>query len=174
MKTKVALAAVATFGLAGTAMADIDLNLPDFSLTSDSNGPLDDFTVSWSGYLEGFAFAGNFDDPDGGMWASDTRLQVYLDGSEVYNIGGFSGVQNPWDFQGSGSSNPGFYSHGPDGAISGSGDWDFVFTNGWFSDSSNPIVWNGAVLTLINAVPAPGALALLGLAGLAGASRRRR
>jgi hypothetical protein len=198
-KEVIVLTAAAGFGLASAASADqlwdptLDkpLDLGSFSLTSDGTGPLDDFVFSYTmqGNEAGFSFQGNFEDPGGNMWASDTRVRVLLNGNEIYNLGGFTGIENPWDFQGAFSDPPGFYAHGflgigpnadglPDWAIKGVGDagdtLSFEFTNGWHSDFSNAIVWNDALLTIHKfAIPAPGALALLGVAGLVGVRRRR-
>lgn len=185
MKKTLALAAVAAFGLTGAASADLTFDLGTFSLTGSLAGPTNDYTFSWTGYLEGFSFSGDYsEDPVNATYASDTRLRVYLDGVEVYHIGGFTDPGADWDFQGVQSNAPGFYAHGlggapwggdgnHDGSISGSGDWEFVFTNGWHSDATTTQTWSNASLVLANAIPAPGALALLGLAGLVGARRRR-
>ena len=187
MRTPV-LAAAAAAALAGVVVAgtfdpafDKAIDLGTFTLASDASGPLDEFIYSYTvqGGEVAFSFSGDFFDvagPTGGMWASDTRLQIFRNGMEVYNVGGFSGVVNPWDFQGGGSAPDGFYSHGPDFAVNGlavAGDvWDFRFTNGWNSSASTPIEWSNATLTL-HKIPAPAALAVLGLAGLAGGRRRR-
>ncbi len=183
MKKTIAFTAVAALGISSAALADsnwdtdIAIDMGSFTLSGSAGGPVNDATATYSGLLVGFSFEGDYSDPnDAGMWASDTRLNVYLDGVQVYSVGGFTAPANPWDFQGGGSAPDGFYSHGPDtnAAIKGlSGDWEFVFTNGWDSDLTDDIQWDNAILT-IHTIPAPGALALLGLAGLAGTSRRRR
>ena len=183
---KTAFATVAAAAFTGAVVAgtfdpafDKAIDLGSFTLASDASGPLDEFTYSYTvqGGEVAFSFSGDFFDvQDGGMWASDTRLQIFRNGMEVYNVGGFSGVVNDWDFQGGGSAPDGFYSHGPDFAVNGlavAGDvWDFRFTNGWNSGLSTPIEWSNATLTL-HKIPAPAALAVLGLAGLAGGRRRR-
>jgi uncharacterized protein (TIGR03382 family) len=53
----------------------------------------------------------------------------------------------------------------------GSGDYDMYFTAGFQGKDADGVTWNGADSVEIS-IPAPGALALLGLAGVA--SRRRR
>ena len=75
-------------------------------------------------------------------------------------------------FQGSGSTNTGHYEGDIAGwvAIGGAGAWSIEYINDWTGHTGTD-EWNNleAHLTII---PGPGALALLGLAGLVG--RRRR
>jgi len=54
----------------------------------------------------------------------------------------------------------------------GTGDYDMEFSAGFQGKDASGTTWNAAGSALIG-VPAPGALALLGLAGLAGRRRRR-
>jgi MYXO-CTERM domain-containing protein len=98
--------------------------------------------------------------------------------------GGFPapGGYNDWDFQGGDSEPDGLYVHGlgsphgdgnPDFAfdkIAKGGVWTFEFEQTWGTAD-----WKGVSIALHkqSAIPAPGALALLGLAGLVGARRRR-
>lgn len=55
---------------------------------------------------------------------------------------------------------------------SGSGMYDMSFEAGFQGKDAAGVTWNSAGSTLVS-VPAPGALALLGLAGIAGRRRRR-
>jgi uncharacterized protein (TIGR03382 family) len=55
----------------------------------------------------------------------------------------------------------------------GSGGYDMSFAAGFQGKDANGDTWNAAGDVMITKVPAPGALALLGLAGLAGRRRRR-
>jgi len=55
---------------------------------------------------------------------------------------------------------------------SGSGEYDMAFTAGFQGKDAGGTTWSGQGDIMI-AVPAPGALALLGLAGIAGRRRRR-
>jgi hypothetical protein len=136
----------------------------------------------------GFSFAGVIQGISGtAAWASDTKLEIVAPDGTMHDIGGFTNASdNDWDFDGSQSTDDGFYAHGlgspfgngePDFAfdkISKGGTWSFTISNDW--GGAPDIVWKGVSIVLHKqaAVPAPGALALLGLAGLAGARRRRR
>lgn len=197
MRKILTLAAVAAMGLSASALAANDwdpeldkaFDLGTFDLEGSADGPVTEFVFDYTvqGGEVGFSFSGNYDETGAGSWASDTRLEVLLNGQVVYNLGGFSGIENDWDFQGSQSTAPGFYAHGvggeawdgdgqPDFALKGlanPGDvWSFRFTNGWNSDSAGTLTWSDAQL-VIHKIPAPGALALLGVAGIIGSRRRR-
>lgn len=56
---------------------------------------------------------------------------------------------------------------------SGSGDYDMAFSAGFQGKDADGTTWSGTGDVMISGVPAPGALALLGLAGIAGRRRRR-
>jgi hypothetical protein len=89
----------------------------------------------------------------------------------------FGGRDNPglypW-FVGNDSSGPNAFTHTEDGLtpFSSAGTWDITFTNDWANDP-NPNDYGDLTVTFVG-IPAPGALALLGVAGLVGAGRRRR
>jgi len=110
-------------------------------------------------------------------WASDAAMRVTFDGMDVANIGGsFGGMgrlggstDDIWDFDGSGSTNPGQYTH------------TFLFNSPVATPESFQIVltdtFNGGNsftnITIDLLVPTPGAAALFGAAGLVGIRRRR-
>jgi hypothetical protein len=198
MKTKLhVIAAGAAFCMASAALADgglIDGGAFDIPVVLNGGEAITletGDTYSQSVSLDndglpvgGFSFAGNFTDlGDSGTWASDTRLDIVAPDGSSYSIGGFGAGagDNDWDFQGAGSSDNGSYFHGIGGELNGgdgkpdfglgsiprSGEWTFTLTQTFGSAT-----WKGVAITL-HKVPAPGALALLGLAGLAGARRRR-
>lgn len=190
MKTKM-LMAVAALAFAGTtAMAeDVVYDLGDLVLETSAAGPTPvviDLQIDANEFgITGFTFEGDYsEDPAGGSWASDTKL--VLSGLLDYSIGGFSSPVNDWDAldmdgsfpQGSGSNDDGFYSStnpvwesAPIDKSAG-GTLTLTFTNDWNSDAASTMTWANATL-IIHKIPAPGALALLGLAGLAGTRRRR-
>lgn len=182
--TLLALTAGATFGIASLAVADqhdpsLDevVEIPDFDLGPD--GSTFEHTVNLDPDVPvvGFTFVGTWAPADGSPWASDTRLDIVPPGGEAFAVGGFGtgGADVDWDFDGSGSSSPGTYTstHFPeewDGGISQDGEWSFLFENTFGSETGHD--WSDVSITL-HKIPAPGALALLGLAGLAGSRRRR-
>lgn len=182
------LTAAAALGIASTAALadgtfdpslDIVIDLGSFTLVADPDGnpTTVDFSVTGPSDVIGFTFAGDASGVSGNStWASDSRLSVILDGSEVFNVGGFSGTQNSWDFQGSGSTNDGSYSSthiiAKNNPVAAGASWTFSFFHDWNSTFAEPITWSNASIT-VHRVPAPGAMALLGLGGLAAGRRRR-
>jgi hypothetical protein len=196
MKKALVLATAAACCMASAAVADSGWN-PNLDEIIVINGGESFFLASGESItfdvefeandnpVIGFSFAGVWQG-GGGAWASDTRLDITApDGTSIFR-GGFPapGGGNDWDFQGGQSAPDGAYSHGqgspfgdgdPDFAfdkISKGGVWSFTFLNTWGTAD-----WKGVVIVLHKQeaiTPAPGALALLGLAGLAGVSRRRR
>lgn len=183
-----ATAGVAHAGSGYDPALDISYNLGGFNLDSAANGGVTvaEFLVTPpanDSMIVGISFSGTVAGISGtGSWASDLMMVVTDPMQGQVSVGGFSGVQNNWDFQGSGSSNDGFYESGPhlfwaDSPIGkdGAGSWKFTFTNDWDSTFAATMSWTDVTITFHKLmVPAPGALALLGLAGLAGGSRRRR
>lgn len=110
-------------------------------------------------------------------WASDAALRVSFDGTTTVNLAGsFGGMgrlggtpDDIWDFDGSGSTGPGQYTH------------TYLFGGSIMTPESLEIfltdTFNGGNsflnITVDLLVPTPGAAALLGVAGLAGLRRRR-
>lgn len=182
-----ASAALATDPGAWDPDQDVAIDLDPFTIEADSNGPINvvEFDLGTVNDVVGFTWAGEATGQGVNItWASDTLMRIYLNGDEVYSVGGIStGGDGDWDFQGSQSSDDGFYAHGiggdewdgdgkPDFNISGSGEWSISFEHDWAADSAAPITWDGTFTAHV--IPAPGAMALLGAAGLFGARRRRR
>lgn len=171
------LAAVSTFGLASGANADVKILLPNQSLAGGESASYD--TSGLTGTLTGFSIVFDFDDLASGAtasWASD--MGIVFDGGVQY--GGLSNVFGTsagpyWSFDGSGSTNPGTYTDtigGLSTAFTGQ-TLNILIGNTWLT--SLTCEYNNVSITLIGVdkVPAPGALALLGVAGLAGRRRRR-
>lgn len=165
-----ALAAV----VASSASAEI-VNLGN---NAPAGGSFTSQTFSLSGTLTSVSI--NFDYVSGGngAWASDMILLVIDPNGNGAFWGGFNvnpgaGFTNGglWGFDGPGSANSGNYSDTKSvSGLSGSGTWEFRVYDGWSGGSNNQ--YNNFVVDAAGLVPAPGAIALLGLAGLAG--RRRR
>ncbi|MCC5822864.1 MAG: hypothetical protein LAT64_04935 [Phycisphaerales bacterium] len=159
---------------------DIVVTLGDFTVFPDAAGnPITvSFNLTGPGDVVGISFSGDASGVGGtGTWASDTRLSVRIGGTEQFNIGGLVGRDNDWDFQGSGSTNDGTYASGPhlfakNNPIAAGAAWSFQFSHDWFSASASPITWTNVNMTL-HRVPAPGAMALLGLGGLVAGRRCR-
>ena len=129
-------------------------------------------------------FAVNFDYLNVGndtSWASDLELQITTPSGNMFVVGQtiqdggnpFGPEDDFWDFDGPNSqdSGPYFSDHFPwkDEPELQGGMWNFTFTETWDGEVS----FSNVVVTLYK-IPAPGALALLGVAGLLGGSRRRR
>ena len=182
------LIAAATIGLAPAAALadgtfdpafDVVIDLGSFTVVADAGGnptPVN-FTVTGPADVIGFTFSGDASGITGnGTWASDTRLSVLVDGGEVFNVGGLVARDNDWSFQGSGSTSDGFYSSthiiAKDNPVPAGVEWTFSFFHNWNSSSAAPITWSNASIT-VHRVPAPGAMAMLGLGGLVAGRRRR-
>lgn len=199
MKRSVATAAVAAFCMGSTAaMAEgpwapqfdepIVLNGGEpFSLTEGAGSVSFEVDLADNPYpVIGFSFAGVIEGISGNAtWASDTRLEITAPDGTTISRGGYPapGGGNDWDFQGDQSTNDGLYAHGLGGdAWSGNGEPDFAFDKVarggvWtftFTQDFGSVTWKGVTIVLHKQVPAPGALALLGLAGLCTRGRRRR
>lgn len=171
--------------VAGTASADQAVSLGNNSLVgSNTTGTtnFNDYTFALSGTLTDFTLNFNYVDGQSASWASDMLIQIFAPnggnafwgGSNVNPVGG-AVDKGGWSFAGSGSTASGPYSDNSNllGAtnLSGAGTWTIRILNGW-TGATLACGYNDVNLNLIGVVPAPGAVALLGLAGLVG--RRRR
>lgn len=173
---KIALALAAAAGLASSAMGQIVLPVGSLSLVPGAPVVLN-FNVPQSMDVTAFSFAGDntFLSPTAGSWGSDTRMTIQAPGGQITTIGGYDNVATStyeWDFQGSGSSTPGFRASGPHDFIpsrNSSGQWTLTFEND-FNFAGSQIDWANVNVTL---VPAPGAAALMGVGALLAFRRRR-
>ena len=170
------LMAAAVIGLgSGAALADISIDFEDFAATGGSFYQVGDTTVE--GTLAQ-AIGDFYLVAEGGNWTYADDLTVLFvdgDGNFVLQIGGWSTYAETklsWEYGGS-----------QDAGTEGGGTVDvnmdvsgmtMYMGNGYSSGTES--TWTGNItLTGIDftAIPAPGALALLGLAGIAGTRRRR-
>ena len=173
------LMAAAVLGISGVAMADtvVEQILVSDMVTLGAN-EVAEYLIQLednNNQVLGIGFRGHVTGISGNaMWASDMRLDVLQNGNEVLAVGGFTApAPMQWAFDGPGSSDDGFYAQEFLMSDLGSkgGEWRINFRNDWATAPAPGQTWDFEVY-LIKKVPAPGALALLGLAGLAG--RRRR
>ncbi len=170
----VLLAAVIAAGATAVASADVKL---DFGSGTYVGGQSSLITLSdLQGSLTGFSVSFDYVTNTTGSWASDAALVLngaQWGGYDIFLSSGFA-FNGVWGFDGPGSAGSGHYSDvksASDSYVFGNS-YTFEWGNGYsFSD---PVDYNNVTVTLfgVSQVPAPGAAALLGLAGLVG--RRRR
>jgi len=169
-----AMAAVASLGLATMASAETVVSLGNNTLTG---GQSNSYGFVLEGTLTSFLIEFDYVSNTGGSWASDMVLKITDPNAFARYWGGFNlnpGGTNSglWGFDGPASANSGFYFDTKSVAgMSGTGTWTLEIFNGW--TTSPEVQYNNVTVTLTGLVPAPGAIALLGLAGLAGSRRRR-
>lgn len=151
----------------------------DFIVTGDGDDPSGTLGVV------GFQVRWNYDEPvPDDSWASDVQVIVTRQGSgEQYTVGGLTNeplADERWSFQGVISDGPGTYGDTDEDiflpwidAPLDLGTFNVMFTNDWANDLF-PNLYENAEIRFYRVVPAPGAIALLALGGLAGTRRRRR
>lgn len=178
-----ALTIAAALGLAGAANADVTINLGDFDLSSGAYVALDyELEGTLTSWTVSFDYLGNTD----ASWSSDAMFGIMGANGNAVEIGGYN-LTYGFDYiatVGGSSGTAGFFTHTIDQDfdglplssydIGGSGTWTLYVGDGW-GGGSEISSYHNVVFTLVgvNLVPAPGALALLGLAGLVGTRRRR-
>ena len=165
----------AAVALTSMAAADYTLNLGNFTLTGNQSVTT---TELLGGVMTGFTISFDYVGNTGGSWASDMVFAITPPGVGGTAWGGYNtqfGLPNnggTWAFDGPGSEASGSYTDTKTFVAGGGTAWNFLIGNGW--TTSPAVSYNNVVVTLHGAiVPAPGAFALLGLAGLAGSRRRR-
>ena len=180
-----AMAAAATALTASAANADVVVNLGSGTYLGGQGTSVvqNGITGTLTGVTISFDYVG---DANGFSWASDILLTLN-DGVNGKHWGGFSATVEPpgsidqtpsgWAGGGSITEPDGFYSFNDPGPLEGvpflPGAWTIGIKNGY--SSSLAVQYNNVVVTLHGVdIPAPGALALLGCAGVVGARRRRR
>ena len=162
------LATSAALVVAGAASADVVINLQSGSFAGGEGRMVESGAVT--GALTGVSISFDFVSGGLGAWASDLALVV--DGTQFGGNDLMFGMSigGPWGFDGPGSAANGHYSDTK--ALAGSAaSYLVLLGNGWFAAPA--CQYNNVLVTLHGVeVPAPGAIALLGLAGFA--ARRRR
>jgi hypothetical protein len=167
-------AGLAAAAITGVASADISVNFSTGPLGAgqgiviDLGGPI---TGTLTSILADINFVNMFGDSS---WAADMLVAI-SDGTSLFSCGGYNLVYGgtyigSWD---SGSSSAsGFYSMNTNGggAMNGGG---FVGIANGYSGSSGASYSGKITFKGVDLVPAPGALALLGIGGLVGSRRRR-
>ena len=168
--------------ICGGAAADVTVNFLSTDLLGGESTSIDMGSVS--GTLTGIGYNYTWENSTGdSSWASDMLFGM-SDGFWGVSVGGFNGalssILSPagasiWFSEGgiNGSPDDGSYS----GTVSFASGYSMSNTgtaymaNGWLTSAGTA---TSAEITFfgVNSVPAPGALALLGLAGLAGGRRR--
>lgn len=127
------------------------------------------------GTVVGFSFEGTLFVNQSGLpgLPGQTQLTITAPDASTYVVGGMPPSASSWDFQSATNSNNVTYNHGPDMLLpdtSPIGTWTFTFARvGGFPSTHQ---WSNVTITL-HSVPAPGALALCGVAAALGRRRRR-
>ncbi len=139
------------------------LELGSFSVDGDaSGGNVVELTIPGGvltlGTVLGFEFEGSVSGiSDQDDWASDLRLIITSPSGDSYDVGGFDGVINSWDFQGSSSSGDGVYTSSHPVAFEpgtgDSGDWTLRFQHGWVDTGAGVMNWSDVTITLLKAPP---------------------
>ncbi len=179
MRKTVALAAAGSLiAIGGAAWAQQDIELGEWKVNVHAQGvvigPSFDFNLEPEeirivGFRLDFDFVNQFDDSS---WAADLEFKLTDPGATTFVVGQlldnpFGPPDEPWDFDRPASQASGHYrsDHFPDawqGGIDIGGTWNVMLAETW----DGGVEYNNITLRLI---PAPGALAFLGVAGLLGA-----
>ncbi len=165
------VAGVSAAAIASSALADITVVVDEVSLLGEEGVSVDlgDVSGTLTGISYTYAWANDTGDSS---WSSDMLIGVSA-GSAVVSVGGYNVTLSGSYWGGlAGSAGTGTYSGSASGSMAMGGNGTFQWINGWTASGGTT---SSGTFTLhgINAVPAPAAIALLGLAGIAGTRRRR-
>jgi hypothetical protein len=178
MNTRFVLSAAGASAAAigGAAAADITVNIGSTSLLGGEYTTVSLGSVSGAVTSIGYRYVWENSTGDS-SWGSDMIFGA-SDGFNGVSIGGYNGYlssivggsSSMWTFGGGITGSP------TDGSYSGLNVLSSAVSMSGIADASSAGTVTSVELTFygLNAVPAPGALALLGLAGLAGGTRRRK
>jgi hypothetical protein len=179
---KIALIAGLTAAVAGTASADVTVTFTNQTWTGFNFTDLTAQFGGFSGTLTGVSVNATLNASTSYTYADD--LCVYVDVAPLstgglLQVGGFSNLSalQRLSWANGGSSTPGttvIDSKSVNAiSFSGSASDPIIWLGNGYGASGTSGTWTGSITLIgVNAVPAPGAIALVGLAGLAG--RRRR
>lgn len=171
---------VAAFGIAATALADVEIELGDFTFGSGSSGLGSGWlcieTTPLEGTLTGIIVSFDYSGAVGGSWASDVAFTVdnfQWGGYDMYIAGADTFVSE------TGAPTSGSATSFTSAMLAGSGasysnTTALICWGNGYSWSASGFTLENVSITLkgVEKIPTPGAVALLGLAGLVG--RRRR
>lgn len=166
------VAGVSAAAIASCAVADIVVNVDSVTLLGGEGVGIGLGEVS--GTLTGISYTYSWSNDTGdSSWSSDMLLGVSASGA-MASVGGYNLSLGGSSWGGlAGSAGTGTYSGAASGSMAMNGSGALYWYNGWSASAGTT---SGGTFTLkgINAVvPAPAAIALLGLAGFAGTRRRR-
>ena len=177
MQKSVILGVAAAALASGSAMADFEL---PFKLDGPG-GNENLYKLELLGSLAGANVAVDFVNEGGFTWAGDLLIGFIDPSGNGVEFGGFDlsfGLPSAGDFPSSwDSSTSGAYAYNfslEKFGLGGEGVWQVLLADG-YTQGEAADHWAGVLnLEGVSAVPAPGALALLGLAGMTGVRRRRK
>jgi hypothetical protein len=179
---KIALIAGLTAAVAGTASADVTVTFTNQTWTGFNFTDLSAQFGGFSGTLTGVSVNATLNASTNYTYADD--LCIYVDVAPLstgglLQVGGYSSLNAAqrlfWANGGSSAPNTTVIDSKSVNAISfsGSASDPKIWLGNGYGASGTSGTWTGSITLIgVNAVPAPGAIALVGLAGLAG--RRRR
>jgi hypothetical protein len=179
---KIALVAGLAAAVAGTASADVTVTFTNQTWTGFNFSDLTAQFGGFSGTLTGVSVNATLTASTSFTYADD--LCIYVDVAPLstgglLQVGGFSNLTalQRLNWANGGSSTPGttvIDSKSVNAiSFSGSASDPIIWLGNGYGASGTSGTWTGSITLIgVNAVPAPGAIALVGLAGLAG--RRRR
>lgn len=174
---KMGLAAAAALALAAGANAQV-VNIGNISLAGFGANVTGNFTLPGGGW-NGWRLTADALQAGGFAWQADARLIIRDSANNVvFDVGGFGSAAGPVAW--SATSGPSFPANSSDpqpidtgasfGATAG-GTWSYEIVNSFTANAPTDVInWNNVVLQI---VPSPASMALLGMGGLVALRRRR-
>lgn len=173
---KAALAAVAALVTASAANADVTINLGGpYVFTGGQSTTVN--SAPLFGTLTGITVSLDYSNALGGSWVADTGVTVdalQWGGYDMFINGATTDMGGIVGFPNSGTAGS-YVGTGGGASVAYAGGSAVVGIGNAYTFAGSGMTLNNVVITLhgVN-VPAPGALALLGVAGVVGGRRRRR